>query len=149
MSRLNEDNDLMSIVKELETDFNELKGNQIVGSDAVRTFKSQTVNIWDVEITLPPGAFGQEYNYTARFTPQNTRGRKQPACFKIAENHEVKTSSQYPPVPDILILRKPSTSEQDYQDFAVKLTLSSGDKQTTHRIKFYALSTGKGSLTLI
>ena len=148
MSRLNEDNDLISVIRELEMDFNELKGNQIVGSDAVRTFKSQTMKVWDVEITLPPGAFGQEYNYTARFTPEKTRDGKQPACFKIAENYEVKTSSQYPPIPDILILRKPSTS-QDYQDFAVKLTLSAGDKQTTHRIKFYALSTGKGSLTLV
>lgn len=148
MSRLNEDNDLISVIRGLEIDINELKGNQIVGSDAVKTFKAQTANVWDIEITLPPGAFGQEYNYTARFTPEKTRDGKQPACFKIAENHEVKTSSQYPPVPDILILRKPSTS-QDYQDFSVKLTLSAGDKQTTHRIKFYALSTGKGSLTLI
>lgn len=148
MSRLNEDNDLISIIKELEMDFNELKGNQIVGSDAVKTFKAQTDNQWDVEITLPAGTFGKEYNYTARFTPEKTRDGKQPACFKIAENHEVKTSSQYPPIPDILILRKPTTSK-DYQDFSVKLTLSAGDKQTTHRIKFYALSTGKGSLTLV
>nr|DAI44256.1 MAG TPA: hypothetical protein [Caudoviricetes sp.] len=148
MSRLNEDNDLISVIKELEMDFNELKGDQIVGSDAVKTFKSQTVNMWDIEITLPPNVFGKEYNYTARFTPEKTRDGKQPACFKIAENHEVKTSSQYPPTPVILILRKPSTSEK-YQDFAVKLTLSTGDKPTTYRIKFYALSTGKGSLTLV
>lgn len=148
MSRLNEDNDLISVIRELEIDINELKGNQIVGSDAVKTFKSQTMDIWDIEITLPPNAFEQEYNYTARFTSEKTRDGKQPACFKIAENHEVKTSSQYPPVPDILILRKPSTS-QDYQDFSVRLKLWAGDRQTTYRIKFYALSTGKGSLTLI
>lgn len=148
MSRLSEDNDLISIIRELETDFNELKGNQIVGSDAVKTFKAQTEKVWDVEITLPANALEQEYNYTARFTPEKTRDGKQPACFKIAENHEVKTSSQYSPVPRIRILRKPPTSEK-YQDFSVKLILPAGDKQTTHRIKFYALSTGKGSLTLI
>lgn len=148
MSRLNEDNDLISIIRELEMDFNELKGNQIVGSDAVKTFKSQTDNPWDIEITLPAGTFDRKFEYTVRFTPEKTRDGKQPACFKIAENHKVVTSSQYPPLPDILILRKPSTS-LTHQDFAVKLRLSAGEKQTTHRIKFYALSTGKGSLTLV
>ena len=148
MSRLSEDNDLISIIRELETDFNELKGNQIVGSDAVKTFKAQTEKVWDVEVTLPANTPEQEYNYIARFTPEKTRDGKQPACFKIAEHHEVKTSAQYPSIPDIRILRKPPTSEK-YQDFSVKLRLSAGDRQETYRIKFYALSTGKGSLTLI
>lgn len=130
MSRLNQMNDAVSMVAELERRYKELKASQIVGSDAVRTFKTASNNTWDYSQYLAPN---QVQEIIVTFTPAASGTKRTAGAYALrllANQSEVHVQR----------MRVTDFSEQKWRVTMIGYG-------STAQIKFWIFATGKGTIS--
>lgn len=130
MSRFNLKPNIIHMVAELERRFEEFKERQLVGSDAVKTFKTTTPNTWDYSQHLNNNQI-QEVIVT--FTPDDTAGKTTAGAYMLKWlGNQSDTHVQRMPVTDF--------TQQKW-----RVTLIGHN--ATAQIKFWIFSTGKGQIS--
>ena len=154
MSRLDQDNDVLSMVYELEKQANEIKGLQQVGSDAVRTHKLGTPATWDRDVTTD-AAQGNDITeaFTIRYVPENPIEGKSPAAFSVVSARLV--TGDYERISALQTNAWYSVSRKKVvdplvQEWNVSIRFASGyGVPIRWRIKFYVLATGSGTVSIV
>lgn len=151
MNRLNEDNDLISLIYDLEKQSNEIKNKQIVGADAVRTNKLGTAATWDRDVTMPAAFAETTQNFTIRFVPDNPIDGKPPAAFQVAVDQLVTGEYQYIEfVRARITINRKKVVDPLIQEWSVSVRYAGGyGTPVRYRLKFYVMATGMGSITLL
>lgn len=156
MSNVRIDEDIISIVSELKSQIDELKGLQVVGGDSVVTFKNQTSATWDVNqasqisgvnVYFPP------FTKVVTFTPDNVIDDRPAGSFQLAysSTREMTPQSQYDPTSvryvEISRLEPVDPRQQRYK---VYVPDDHGNQGQTgfRRLKFFVLATAKGTVTI-
>lgn len=150
-----QDDTIIDIIDELERSLEELKGEQITGSDAVITYKAESQNEYDWERGLISAGFSvtvQGGEKIITFVPEATIEGRTIACFQLCYKtyDQIAPTLPYPrPITPLRITRLEPDEDgrQRFRVYAKPDYVNSGDTGRI-RYKFYALATGKGSLTI-
>lgn len=151
MSRLDESNDIISMIAELEKQSNEIKTRQIVGSDSVNTKKLSTADAWDRDVTVP-GTFGEVTDsFTIRFVADKVVDGKPPAAFQVATKQVVEGDYAYIEyVRAQISVARNKVTDPKIQEWSVSIRYPDGyGVPIRYRLKFYVMATGMGSITLL
>lgn len=152
MSRLNAGLDILQMIIDLEQQIEEFKQLQRVGSDVVGTEKISTAATWDFDETAP-AARGNDITqtFTLRYTPSNPIDDKPPAAFNLVFKSLI--TGDYIYIDSMRLsntIRRKKVTNPLHQEWAVSCTAQSGfGTPIRYRAKFYALTTGKGTLTVV
>ena len=151
MSRLYEDNDVFTLIRDLERQSNEIKLNQIVGSDAVRTYKIGTPSEWDRDVTVSSSSTGGiTQNFTIRYTPDNPLD-KPPAAFQVATTQLV--TGDYAWINTLkakVSIRRKKVTDPLIQEWAISILYNDGyGVPIRYRLKFWVMATGSGTITIV
>lgn len=130
MSRLNQMNDAVSMVAELERRYKELKESQIVGSDAVRTFKTASDDAWDYSQYL---ANNQVQEVIVTFTPLASGTKRTAGAYSLKW---LANQSQV----NVQRMKVTDFSEQKW-----RVTLIGYN--AVAQVKFWIFATGKGTIS--
>lgn len=151
MSRLDESNDIISLIANLEKQSNEIKTRQIVGSDSVNTKKLSTGNDWDKDITTPASYEEISESFVIRFTAEKVVDNKPPAAFQVAVKQLVEGDYQYIEfVRAQISIARNKVDDPSIQEWAVSVRYPSGyGVPIRYRLRFYVMATGTGAITLL
>lgn len=151
-NRLNEDNDVFTFIRDLERQSNEIKLNQIVGSDAVKTYKLGTPSEWDRDVTVSSSYTGGiTQDFTVRYEPDNPIEGKPPAAFQIATSRLITGSYPYIDYLDVgLTIRRVKVTNPLVQEWTVSAFYSDGHgTPIRYRMKIWVIATGRGTVTIV
>ena len=151
MSRLDESNDIISLISSLEKQSNEIKTRQIVGSDAVRTNKLSSSDEWDRDVTAPAVYEEITETFTIRFTAEKVIDNKPPAAFQVAVKQLVEGNYQYiESLKAQMTISRKKVVNPEIQEWKVSIRYPSGfGTPIRYRLKFYVMATGTGVITLL
>lgn len=155
MSVSRQDEDMIAIVDGLRKQLTEIKGLQVVGSDAVHTFKNSTSAEWDVTqslSTIGVSRYFPAWKRIVTFTPDNVVNDQPAGSFKVvtASKITLTPSTIYDATRVTASVKRLEMIDPKIQQYEISVPdqYANADQTGTRQVKIYVLATAKGTVTI-